>query len=208
MYRSGVGHTFAHTINALAIELVLGVPIASLLDSDRRGYGVNAGTHDTAAGVTGMMFLFMLDGSFCVLSRALIAVGLWSPEHVLLATGSTPLPATLLTDVWQWTPFMVRIVLAGLRALSIDPYEAAASDRATLLQAFFKLTLPILSKVIAIAVLMRGVDLFDIYDYVEVKADSGPGTSTKTDTLPGRFRPPRRIAIPGVPFSLLRQLEG
>jgi multiple sugar transport system permease protein len=203
-----IGHTFAYTISALAIELVFGLLIASLLDSDRWAYGVAVGTHDTAAGVTGMMFLLMLDGSFGVLSRALYVAGLCSPEHLLLATGSTALPAILLADLWQWTPFMVLILLPGLRALPKDPYEAAASDGATSLRAVFKLTLPMLSKVIAIAALIRGVDLFGIYDYVKVKTKSGPGASTETDTLPGRFRPPRRIAIPGVPFALLRQPEG
>ena len=50
------------------------------------------------------------------------------------------------------------------------------------MQAFFKLTLPMLSKIISIAVLIRGVDLFRIYDYIKVMTDSGPGTATETLT--------------------------
>jgi len=181
-----VGHTFAYTIMALAIELILGLLIALLLDSDRKGYGVLRALMTlplvVPPAVTGMMFLLMLDGSFGVLSRMLYAVGLWSPAHPILATNSTALFAILLADVWQWTPFMVLIMLAGLRALPKDPYEAAAIDGASAVQAFFRLTLPMLSKIIAIAVLIRGVDLFRIYDYVKVMTDSGPGTATETLT--------------------------
>ena len=88
----------------------------------------------------------------------------------------------LVADVWQWTPFMVLIMLAGLRALPKDPFEAAAIDGANAWQAFTRLTLPMMSKIIAIAVLIRGIDLFRVYDYVKVMTDSGPGTATETLT--------------------------
>ncbi|MGH9807306.1 MAG: carbohydrate ABC transporter permease, partial [Terriglobia bacterium] len=70
----------------------------------------------------------------------------------------------------------------GLRALPKEPYEAAAIDGATAVQAFFKLTLPMMSRIVAIAVLIRGIDLFRIFDYVKVMTDSGPGTATETLT--------------------------
>jgi multiple sugar transport system permease protein len=181
-----VTHTLVYTGAALVIELVLGLLIALLLDSDRKGYGLLRALMTlplvVPPAVTGMMFLLMLDGSFGVLSRGLYAIGLVSPANPILATGSTALMGVLLADIWQWTPFMVLIMLAGLRALPKEPYEAAAIDGATATQAFFKLTLPMLSKIIAIAVLIRGVDLFRIYDYVKVMTDSGPGTATETLT--------------------------
>ena len=77
---------------------------------------------------------------------------------------------------------MVLIMLAGLRALPKDPFEAAAIDGASATQAFFRLTLPLMSRIIALAVLIRGVDLFRIYDYVKVMTDGGPGTATETLT--------------------------
>ena len=181
-----IGHTFLYTIVALVIELVLGLLIALLLDSDRPGFGLLRALMTlplvVPPAVTGMMFLLMLDGSFGVLSRMLYATGLLSPQAPILAVGRTALAGVLLADVWQWTPFMVLIMLAGLRALPKEPYEAAAIDGATSVQAFFKLTLPMLSKIISIAVLIRGVDLFRIYDYIKVMTDSGPGTATETLT--------------------------
>lgn len=181
-----IGHTFLYTAIALVIELVLGMLIALLLDSDRRGFGLMRALMTlplvVPPAVTGMMFLLMLDGSFGVLSRGLYTAGLLSPQYPILATGSTALFGVLLADVWQWTPFMVLIMMAGMRALPKEPFEAAAIDGATATQAFFRLTLPMMSKIIALAVLIRGVDLFRIYDYVKVMTDSGPGTATETLT--------------------------
>jgi multiple sugar transport system permease protein len=181
-----VGHTFLYTAVALTTELLLGLLIALLLDTDRKGYAFLRALMTlplvVPPAVTGMMFLLMLDGSFGVLSHGLYATGILSPQHPLLATGGTALFGVLLADIWQWTPFMVLIMLAGLRALPKEPFEAAAIDGASATQAFFQITLPMLSKIIAIAVLIRGVDLFRIYDYVKVMTDSGPGTATETLT--------------------------
>src|SRR6185312_1286474 len=181
-----IGHTYLYTGLACSIELVLGMLIALLLDTDRRGYGLLRALMTLPLVVppaaAGMMFLLMLDGSFGVLSRGLYAVHLWSPQFPILASARSALFGVLLTDVWQWTPFMVLIMLAGLRALPKEPYEAAAIDGATAVQAFFKLTLPMMSRIVALAVLIRGVDLFRIFDYVKVMTDSGPGTATETLT--------------------------
>jgi multiple sugar transport system permease protein len=181
-----IGHTYLYTSVAIVIELMLGLLIALLLDSDRRGYSILRALMTlplvVPPAVTGMMFLLMLDGSFGVLSRSLYAMGLWSPAHPILASSNSALFGILLADVWQWTPFMVLIMMAGLRALPKEPFEAAAIDGASAVQAFFKLTLPMLSRIIALAVLIRGVDLFRIYDYIKVMTEGGPGTATETLT--------------------------
>ena len=183
---NAVENTFFYTGVALALQLVLGMLIALLLDSDRKGYGILRAMMTlplvVPPAVTGMMFLLMLDGSFGVISRSLYALNLLSPDKPVLASSGTAMGGLLLAEVWQWTPFMVLIMLAGLRALPKEPFEAAAIDGATPLQAFFKLTLPMMSKVIAIAVLIRGVDLFRAFDYIKVMTDSGPGTATETLT--------------------------
>jgi multiple sugar transport system permease protein len=183
---NAVYNTFFYTGVALVLQLAFGLLIALLLDSDRRGYGVMRAIMTLPLvippAVTGMMFVLMLDGSFGVISRSLYALHLLSPDKPILANSSTAMGGLLLAEVWQWTPFMVLIMLAGLRSLPKEPFEAAAIDGATPLQAFFKLTLPMMSKVIAIAVLIRGVDLFRAFDYIKVMTDSGPGTATETLT--------------------------
>lgn len=181
-----IGVTYTYTIVALVIQLVLGLGIAMLLDTDRRGFGVMRALMTlplvVPPAVTGMMFLLMYNDSFGVISRALYQLGVLEPGNPILATGSTALIGVIVADVWQWTPFMVLIMMAGLRALPKEPYEAAAIDGATAIQAFFRLTLPMLSKIIAIAVLIRGIDLFRVYDYIKVMTDGGPGTATETLT--------------------------
>jgi len=178
--------TLTYTFITIIIQLVLGMLIALLLDTDRRGFGLLRALMTlplvVPPAVTGMMFLLMYDGSFGVISHALYDLGIISNEAPILATASTALLAVIIVDVWQWTPFMVLIMLAGLRALPKDPFEAAAIDGANAMQSFFKLTLPMMSKIIALAVLIRGIDLFRIFDYVKVMTDSGPGTATETLT--------------------------
>lgn len=178
--------TYLYTGIALVIQLVLGLGIALLLDSDRKGFGIMRALMTlplvVPPAVTGMMFLLMYNSSFGVISRSLHALGLLSTDAPILARGSTAFWGVIIADVWQWTPFMVLIMLAGLRALPKDPFEAASIDGATAIQAFFRLTLPMLSKIIAIAVLIRGIDLFRVYDYIKVMTDSGPGTATETLT--------------------------
>jgi multiple sugar transport system permease protein len=179
-------HTMIYTGVALSFQLVLGMLIALLLDSDRKGYGLLRAIMTLPLvippPVTAMMFLLMLNGSFGVISRGLIAMGLLPYNYSILGNSSTAMAGVLLAEIWQWTPFMVLIMLAGLRSLPKEPFEAAAIDGATPVQAFFNLTLPMMSKVIAIAVLIRGIDLMRAFDYVKVMTDSGPGTATETLT--------------------------
>ena len=127
-------NTFLYTGIALVFQLVLGMLIALLLDSDRKGYGLLRAMMTLPLvippAVTAMMFLFMLNGSFGVLSRGLIAIGLLPPGFSILGTANTAMAGVLLAEIWQWTPFMVLIMLAGLRSLPKEPFEAAAIDGA------------------------------------------------------------------------------
>lgn len=179
-------NTLIYTGLALVFQLVLGMLIALLLNSERKGYALLRALMTLPLvippAVTAMMFLLMLNGSFGVLSRGLIALGLLPVGFSILGNADTALAGVLLAEIWQWTPFMVLIMMAGLRSLPKEPFEAAAIDGANAVQVFFKLTLPMMSKVIAIAVLIRGIDLFRAFDYVKVMTDSGPGTATETLT--------------------------
>ena len=179
-------NTLFYTGIALFFQLVLGMLIALLLDSDRKGYGLMRAMMTLPLvippSVTAMMFLLMLNGSFGVLAQGLIWLGVLPPGYPILGNAGTAMAGVLLAEIWQWTPFMVLIMLAGLRSLPKEPFEAAAIDGATPVQAFFKLTLPMMSKVIAIAVLIRGIDLLRAFDYIKVMTDSGPGTATETMT--------------------------
>jgi len=179
--------TFSYFAIALAVELVLGMAIALLLDSDEPGFGILRAlltlTLVIPPAVVGMMFLLMQDPEFGVMSYALAQLGILDSTTPILATPSLALAGVLVADIWQWTPFMVLIFLAGLRALPPEPYEAAMLDGASAWHTFRRITLPMMSKVIAVAVLIRGIDLFRVFDYVYVMTSGGPGTATYTLSL-------------------------
>ena len=179
--------TFVYFSIVLAIELVLGMIIALLLDSDAPGFGLLRAlltlTLVIPPAITGMMFLLLEDPEFGVLTYVLEAVGLLDGTSPILATPATALAGVMLADVWQWTPFMVLIFIAGLRSLPSEPYEAAMLDGASAFQIFRRITLPLMSKVIAVAVLIRSIDLFRAFDYMFVMTSGGPGTSTYTLSL-------------------------
>lgn len=179
--------TFIYFIVVLTVELVLGMLLALLLDSDEPGFGLLRAlltlTLVVPPAIVGMMFLLLQDPEFGVLSYLLEAVGIIDSTTPILATASTALAGVMLADIWQWTPFMVLIFLAGLRSLPPEPYEAAMLDGASAVQVFRRITLPLMSKVIAVAVLIRGIDLFRMFDYVFVMTSGGPGTATYTVSL-------------------------
>lgn len=179
--------TLAYTGICLAIQLVLGMGIALLLDSDDPGFGLLRGvltlTLVIPPAITGMMFLLMEDAQFGILPYVLRWLGVMSPQGQILSDPNLALAGVMLADIWQWTPFMVLIFMAGLRALPRDPFESAMIDGANVFQVFFRLTLPMMWKVIAIAVLIRGIDLFRTFDYVYVMTSGGPGTATYTLSL-------------------------
>jgi multiple sugar transport system permease protein len=176
--------TLTYTLVCLVFQVVLGMGIALLLDTERRGYGLLRSLMTlplvVPPAVTGLMFLLMEDAQFGVLSYYLKLFGIIDPLNPILANNNTALIGVMLADIWQWTPFMVLIFLAGLRALPKEPYEAAAIDGASAIQAFRMITLPLLGRVIAVAVLIRSIDLFRVYDYVYVMTSGGPGTETET----------------------------
>lgn len=183
MWRS-FGVTLIYTAVCLTVQLMLGFALALLLDAPGRQFGMIRSLLllplVIPPAVAGMMFLLMEDSQFGVLSWGLAGLGLLAPETPILGNSATALLGVMLADIWQWTPFMTLILLAGLRALPREPFEAAALDGARFRHVLFRLTLPMMRRVMAVAILIRGIDLFRVFDYVFVMTSGGPGTATQT----------------------------
>ncbi|XWN29637.1 MAG: sugar ABC transporter permease [Devosia sp.] len=179
--------TLVYTTLCLMIQLVLGMSIALLLDSDDPTFGLLRAiltlTLVIPPAITGMMFLLMEDAQFGLIPYVLRWIGAMDTTGTILSDPDRALAGVMLADIWQWTPFMVLIFVAGLRALPRDPFESAMIDGASPFQVFTRLTLPMMGKVIAIAVLIRGIDLYRMFDYVYVMTSGGPGTATYTLSL-------------------------
>jgi len=93
------------------------------------------------------------------------------------------LSTIILADVWQWTPFMFLILYSGLGALPRDPVEAALTLGASRWQIFRFITMPMLKQVIIIALIIRGLEAFKIFDLVFIMTGGGPGTATESISL-------------------------
>jgi multiple sugar transport system permease protein len=96
----------------------------------------------------------------------------------LLAELSTALPAVILVDIWQWTPLIMFIFLAGIKSLPTEPYEAAIVDGASRWQSFIHITLPLLKPTLLVALLLRTMQSFKVFDIIYATTAGGPGTST------------------------------
>lgn len=175
-----LGITLGLALPALAIETVLGIYVGMLLNRDGRLMRV-ARTAVLFPSVipsvaAGMVWLVLMDPSLGLLNYLLRAVHLGPSQWI--DSPATVIPSLVMIDVWQWTPFVALIVLGGLQALPVDPYEAARIDGASDWQVFWHLTLPMLRPVIWVAVMLRSVDLLRIFDTIYVMTQGGPGTAS------------------------------
>ena len=101
-----------------------------------------------------------------------------------LSDRNIALYSVMLTDLWQATPFVFLLLLAGFQAMPTDPFEAAAIDGATPWKIFRTITLPLLRPTLLVVVLLRTIDAARIFDKIYVMTNGGgPGTATETLTM-------------------------
>jgi multiple sugar transport system permease protein len=124
----------------------------------------------------GMMFRFLLNSEIGVIPYYLSKIGVtidwFGPDLALFSL--------MLIDVWQWMPFMLLMFLAGIEALPKAPYEAARVDGAGPWLTFSHITLPLLRPIIVVALIIRALDAFKVFEYVFAITRGGPGNSTET----------------------------
>lgn len=97
-----------------------------------------------------------------------------------IADPKVSLAAIMMTDIWQWTPFLMLIVLAGLQSIPLELYEAAEVDGASAWQTFWRITAPLLLPVVIIGILIRAMDSFKLFDIIYLVTGGGPGNTTET----------------------------
>jgi multiple sugar transport system permease protein len=182
---NALGVTFTYLAIALITQLLLGLLIALLLDAKPWGAGLMQTLiilpMVTAPAVAGLMGRLMMHSEFGVLSIYSYNLGLlFKDEPLLGGTGRFALAAVLLVDIWQWTPFFILIILAGLKGIPEEVLEAAEVDGASFFQRLLRIKIPLLFGVITVAVLFRLVDLFKIFDYIAIMTAGGPAGRTES----------------------------
>ncbi len=177
--------TVLFTAFAVTAELILGLVIAFLLEKGMRGIAflrtVFIMPIMIAPVVVGLLWRYLFDANFGFINYVVQFFG-FEPK-VWLGTPGLALPAVIVTDIWQWTPFMFILFLAGLQSLPRDPVEAAQVDGATLWQVIRKVKLPLLAPVIWVAVILRVIDAFRSLEVMFIMTFGGPGRETEVLSL-------------------------
>ncbi|MFN7995728.1 MAG: sugar ABC transporter permease [Bryobacteraceae bacterium] len=184
-FRNSLGTTLLFTISATAAEFVLGLGLALLLKEEFSFQGIVRCSlivpMAIAPIVVGIIWRLLYNADVGLFS--FVAESLTGRSLSVLSSTTLALPALILVDVWEWTPFMFLILLAGLQSLPQEPFEAARVDGAGNWNIFLHLTLPMLKPVIAASLLIRALDAFTVFDQVFVLTQGGPGTATEVATL-------------------------
>lgn len=89
----------------------------------------------------------------------------------------------IIVEVWQWTPFMFLLLLAGLLSLPKEPFLAAAIDGASPIRKFIYVTFPLMAPISIGAIIIRLIEASKIMDTVYVLTSGGPGTATETSSF-------------------------
>jgi multiple sugar transport system permease protein len=180
-------HTVIFTVIALPLELLLGLAMAQLFLDRLPGRQIFIALLVlpvvVSPIVSGATWSLMFNHRFGPINQ--IIGWIWGEELTLLWSISPLLvyPAILAAEVWQWTPFMFLLLLAALANVDKSQLEAAAIDGAGWWRTFFKIVLPAIWPVMAIAILIRGLDLFRLFDIVWALTKGGPGTMTETISI-------------------------
>lgn len=179
------GRTAYFTLVAVAIELLLGLAIALLLRKPFRGQGlvrvfILLPLVATPVAV-GMMWLLIFEPSIGFANELLSWLNL--PAQGWLSAKDQALNTLIFIDIWQWTPMMTLILLAGLSTLPDEPDEAARVDGASPWQRLRYVTLPLLMPTIGAAVILRSIDALKTFDIIYATKGRGGGSSNEAETL-------------------------
>jgi len=180
-------HTVVITAIALPIELALGLAMAQLFLDRIPGRPIFIALLVLPVVispiVSGATWALMFNHRFGPINQ--IVGWIAGKETILLWTINPNLvyPAIIAAEVWQWTPFMFLLLLAALAGVDKSQLEAAAIDGAGWWRTFYRIVLPAITPVMTIAVLIRGLDLFRLFDIVWALTKGGPGTMTETVSI-------------------------
>lgn len=176
-------NTFVFTFGAVIVEFALGLMIALLLWRDdwfnRVALGLLLIPTTVTPLVVGLMAKALLSPEYGMLGYPLAAYGLSGPRG-LLSDPERALATLIVVDAWEWTPLVALILLAGLKALPTDVLEAAAVDGANAFQRLGLIVLPLMLPSAFLALILRMMDAFRVFDIIFVSTGGGPGDATET----------------------------
>ncbi len=172
---------------SVAVELVLGMIIALLINRSFRGRGIVRASvlvpWALTTVVSAKMWAWIYDGRYGIFNDLLMRVGAIDQPIIFLVRPELTVWAMIAAEIWKTTPFMALLLLAGLQLIPSELYEAAALDGASRWQSFWRVTLPMLRPTVLVALLFRTIDAVRMFDLPRVLTNGGPGKSTETVVL-------------------------
>jgi multiple sugar transport system permease protein len=168
-------------VATVGLEMILGIAIALLVHELVWGKNLVLSLillpMFMAPVIVGLLGRFLTDSSYGLYAYVLRELGIF--ERDILGTASSALPAVILMDVWEWTPLIVLIVLAGLASVNQYVIEAAKVDGAGYLERLRYIVAPSIAGVVIVALLVRSMDAIRYFDIITVTTNGGPGNTTK-----------------------------
>lgn len=182
---TSVGVTLVFAAAVVAIEVVLGVALALVLDREMRGMSIFRTIFIlpmmVAPIVVGLIWRFMYNEQFGTFTGLLKVLNL--PVVPWLSSPDMALLSVIIADVWQWTPFIFILSLAALQGMPVSAIEAARIDGASQWQTVWHIKLPLMMPVITVAALLRLIDAFKVLEVIYILTEGGPGLSTEILSL-------------------------
>jgi multiple sugar transport system permease protein len=179
---SAVGTTFLFTGASVVLELVIGLGMAVAMHSAFKGRGllrtVVLVPWAVLTVVTAMMWRSIFEPNLGFVNNMLNGLGLPGGDVIWLGEDGWALAVMVFADVWKTAPFMALLILAGLQVIPGEVYEAARVDGATAWQRFMRITLPLLTPAILVALIFRTLDALRIFDLPYVLTKGAHGTNT------------------------------
>jgi multiple sugar transport system permease protein len=177
--------TLAYTFWGVAFTMIFGVLLALLLNKDGIVPGILRSVSLLpmliCSAALSVAWALMYNYSFGVLNAILDGIGLQKINF--LGEVKNALPSLIVLDIWQFTPFVMILVLAGLKGIAKELYEAAEIDGANKAQSFFSITLPSIKGVLITTLIMRIIDTFKTFEKPFMMTNGGPALSTDTINL-------------------------
>jgi len=179
---NAVWNTVRFAFMSVALETVMGLLVALVLNAEFRGRGLVRAAilipWAIPTIVSARMWGWMLNDQYGIINSMLLSVGLIDSPIAWTARPDTAMIAVLIVDVWKTTPFMALLILAGLQMIPRDMYESARIDGIHPLKVFFRVTLPLLKPALMVAVIFRLLDALRIFDLIYVLTPRSEGTIT------------------------------
>jgi len=165
--------TTVFSLISVFLETILGLGVALVVSSGFKGRGIMRATMlvpwAIITVVSARIWQWMLGPTRTGLANVILSgLGLTDGQTAFLREASLQLPAIIAVDVWKTTPFMALLLLAGLQTIPSDLYEAADVDGASKVHQFFRITLPLLTPALTVALIFRTLDALRVFDVFQV----------------------------------------